>query len=81
MELANYPNAVQNFPIMLFVILWLLPFLFILILFPAIRQLRTDHIACLSLSMKLIMLLFLAMFWTGPLIDQMPCFLGVPNCD
>lgn len=23
----------------------------------------------------------IAVFWSGLVLDQMPCFLGVPNCD
>jgi len=26
-------------------------------------------------------LILIAWLWAGALVDQMPCFLGVPNCD
>jgi hypothetical protein len=31
--------------------------------------------------LKALWLLFVAWLWIGILIDQMPCFLGVQNCD
>jgi hypothetical protein len=31
--------------------------------------------------LRVVFLAFIARMWIGILIDQMPCFLGVPNCD
>ena len=62
----------QNAPglIVLFGLLWLLPALFVLIL-------RTSGYRLLRVAA----LLAIALFWGGVVADQMPCFLGVPNCD
>jgi hypothetical protein len=33
------------------------------------------------LTLRVVILLAAALFWGGLVNDQMPCFLGVPNCD
>ena len=84
MEVVNRRNFNQGFPIPLFVILWLLPVIFILILTPIVRNIRAgNHILArpINLLLSVTFLVLIAIVWTGALIDQMPCFLGVPNCD
>jgi hypothetical protein len=34
-----------------------------------------------NLALGIVVLFFLAMFVIGIVVDQLPCFLGVPNCD
>ena len=84
MEVVNRRNFNEGFPIPLFVIMWLLPMLFLLILIPIVRNLRAGN-SILANPIKLVFsitfLVLIAIVWTGALIDQMPCFLGVPNCD
>jgi hypothetical protein len=70
--------------IFLFGLLWLLPTAFIVILAPLVRAVRAGN----SILAHPINLLFRAAFlalgawmWVGLLIDQLPCFLGAPNCD
>ncbi|HEV2801256.1 MAG TPA: hypothetical protein VGW12_12205 [Pyrinomonadaceae bacterium] len=86
LESLNQTISRQNAPalIVLFGLLWLLPVAFILILVPTVRNLRAGR----SLSTNPINLLFrgallvlIALLWGGLLIDQVPCFMGVPNCD
>lgn len=73
-----------GFPTALFVILWLLPFAFILLLTPTIRNIRDGvgiaaHPA--SLVLRAALMIAIAGLWVSIINDQMPCFLGVPNCD
>jgi hypothetical protein len=68
----------------LFGFLWLLPTAFIVVLAPMARTLRagsgiTAHPA--ALFARVAFLALVAMAWGSLLIDQLPCFLGVPNCD
>ena len=84
MEVVNRRNFNEGFPVPLFVMMWLLPMLFILIGMPIVRSLRTGNSLLansLILMVRVIFLALLAWMWLGILIDQMPCFLGVPNCD
>lgn len=84
LELVNGGGADQDFPIVLFGILWLLPLLFILLVTPIVRRLRNYEggaVQMLPLLPSLGVAMLLAWFWIVLVIDQMPCFLGVPNCD
>ena len=84
MEVVNRRNFNEGFPVPLFVMMWLLPMLFILIGMPIVRNLRTGNSLLTNpiiLMVRVIFLALLAWMWLGILIDQMPCFLGVPNCD
>jgi len=69
---------------LLFGFLWLLPTLFIVTLMGVIRTARTGE-STLTHPVKLILRVaftaLLASVWTTLLLDQLPCFLGVPNCD
>lgn len=70
--------------ILLFGVLWLLPTTFIVILVPIVRAVRagTSHLMHpIVFVMKVAVLLFIAWSWTSLFIDQLPCFMGVPNCD
>lgn len=84
LELVNRRNLPQDFPVMLFLTMWLLPLFFILALMPILRNLRAANrspINPLSLVPRVLLMIFIAWFWIGLTLDQMPCFLGVPNCD
>jgi len=84
MEVVNRRNFNEGFPIPLFVIMWVLPIIFIVTLMPIVRNVRARNslIACpVNLLIRVVILVFIAWMWTGILIDQMPCFLGVPSCD
>lgn len=86
LESLNQPITKQNAPglILLFGVLWLLPTAFIFILVPIVRAVRAgDSLLAhpLTLLFKVAILVFLAWFWGSLFIDQLPCFLGVPNCD
>jgi hypothetical protein len=84
LELVNRRTFNEGFPIPLFVIMWVLPILFIATLMPIVRNVRAGNSIIASpvnLLIRIVILAFIAWMWTGLLIDQMPCFLGVPNCD
>ena len=64
-------------------VLWLLPAAFIVILMSILRSARGKRLAAnpITLSLKFASLALIAMVWGWCLMDQLPCFLGVPNCD
>ena len=84
MEIVNRRNFNEGFPIPLFAILWLLPILFIVTVMPIIRNVRAGNrllASPINLVFRVVFLSFIMWMWFGIVIDQMPCFLGVPNCD
>jgi hypothetical protein len=84
MEVVNRRNFNEGFPVVLFVTMWLLPLLFIFTATPIVRNIRAGNKLIASpvmLAIRVIFLAFLVWLWFGVVIDQMPCFLGVPNCD
>lgn len=85
MEVVNTRNLNAIFNVPLFGFMWLLPTIFILILVPIVRNLRRAGNSLManpvSLFISVIFLVLIAWMWASLLIDQMPCFLGVPNCD
>ena len=84
MEIVNRQNSTADFPIPLFVILWLLPVAFLHLLMPLMRTVRAGNSLLANpgkLVVRVVFLGFVAFLWIGILADQMPCFLGVPNCD
>jgi len=84
LELMNRRSFHEGFPIPLFGILWLLPVAFILILMPIVRNVQAGNRIMadpISLLLRVAFLILIAWLWSGIILDQMPCFLGVPNCD
>ena len=84
MEVINRRSFNEGFPIPLFVMMWLLPVLFMLIAMPIVRSVRAGSSILANpilLLSRVIVLAFLAWVWLSLLIDQTPCFLGIPNCD
>ena len=77
-------NNDENFPLPLFGFLWLLPFLILITLMPMVRQLRSREVFkrnALVVVLKGVFIASLALVCLMNVVDQMPCFLGVPNCD
>jgi hypothetical protein len=84
LELVNRRNFNESFPFPLFGFLWFLPIIFIVTLTPIVQTVRTGNsvlVKPISLLLRVALLLFIAWFWGSLVIDQLPCFLGVPNCD
>jgi hypothetical protein len=85
LEALNNTITRQNAPglILLFGVLWLLPTAFVVILAPIVRTVRAGNIMVnpISLLFRVAFLTLIATIWGWGFIDQLPCFLGVPNCD
>ena len=84
MEVVNRREFNEGFPFPLFIILWLLPVLFIRTGMPILRNVRAGNSLMarpIGLLFSVVFLILITMMWGGIVIDQMPCFLGVPNCD
>ena len=84
LELINRRSFHEGFPIPLFGILWLLPMAFILILMPIVQNVQAGNRIMadpISLSLRVAFLILIAWLWSGIILDQLPCFLGVLNCD
>lgn len=84
LELINRRNFHEGFPLPLFGILWLLPVIFILVLTPIVRDIKMRENIMINptrLLLSVASLIFIAWLWFVIILDQMPCVLGVPNCD
>jgi hypothetical protein len=84
LEMINGQEPYSNLPIPLFAILWLLPAAFFAILMPMMRSLVAGNDTKLrptTVVLTAAVLVIIASMWAGIVIDQMPCFLGLPNCD
>lgn len=84
LELVNRYSFHQPFPYPLFGMLWLLPTIFIAIQAPLVQKLRDGEIMVKEPILALLSVAILALIsvvYLGILIDQLPCFLGVLNCD
>ena len=84
LELVNRRSYHEVFPIPLFGLMWLLPLSFALTATPIVRSLSAGRRGLpnhLGLLAGVVFLVLIAWLWVGMIIDQMPCFLGVPRCD
>ena len=88
MEVVNRQNfraiGKEDFPFPLFGILWFGAMLFVLTGMPILRTVRAknDLLAHpVSLLLRIVVLVALAWAWGSWIVDQWPCFIGVPNCD
>lgn len=64
----------------LFGLLWLLTTAFAAILTSVVRGWREGG-GPVNLLLRIASLVLIAAMWGGIISDQLPCFLGVPNCD
>lgn len=84
LELVNRRNFNEDFPFVLFGFMWVLPVLFLVMLMTIVRNIRAGNSIManpVGFLLRAAFLVLIAWMWGGILIDQMPCFLGVPNCD
>lgn len=86
LEALNNTITRRNAPglVLLFGVLWLLPTAFIVILMPIVRNVRAGNAIMtnpFTLLFRVSLLTLIATVWGWGFIDQLPCFLGVPNCD
>ena len=84
LEAVNRGGFHDAFPVVLFVVMWLLSLSFFVVLMPVARSLgvkEAREAAPFALLPRLAVSLLVAGVWISLVLDQMPCFLGVPNCD
>lgn len=91
LAIFNRPSALSLRDVLdqtvVFGLLCLLPIIFIVILMALVRNVQAGNhrmatpANLLLLLSRVAFLVLLVMFWGGFMIDQLPCFLGVPNCD
>lgn len=84
LQLVNRMAFNEGFPFVLFAFMSLHALLIVLLLAPAVRRLReSGSLRALKLGhwAGLLVGVVLAVGYADVVIDQLPCFLGVPNCD
>jgi hypothetical protein len=84
LELRYGSGSYSNPPISLFGLLWALGTIFLITVASMAQTARVGGGLLahpVTLSLRLIFLLLVAWCWGFLIIDQLPCFLGVPNCD
>jgi len=84
MEIVNLGRIPDPFPYAIFLYLWLMFALFLICLFAIVRLAKSrvsKQERLPALLLNALVLLFTVMSIVYLLADQMPCFLGLPNCD
>lgn len=74
----------SGFPAALFAILWLAALAAVWTAAPTVRDLlagRNPFSNPPAAALRLCAFLLVTIFWFNIVADQMPCFLGIPNCD
>ena len=74
----------EDFPFVLFTFMSLHSLFIVVLLTPALRRLRAERtLSALKLGhgVESALSAFLIFVFVDVVIDQLPCFLGVPNCD
>ena len=69
--------------VVLFGFLWLLPFLSAVLGQRVMAEVVTQprRLPLRTVVAKVVLMIGLAVLWGALVIDQLPCFLAVPNCD
>ncbi len=84
LELLNRRSNAEEFPVALFTFLIVLPIAFILIMRPMVKVDNKEGKTFTNpvwLILRIFFLILIAILWIGVVADQMPCFMGIPNCD
>ena len=84
LELVNRRSFHEVFPIVLLGLLWFLPVIFIFTLIPIMQSIKAGNRFMANPTfflLRVVLLLLIAGLWGALVSDQIPCFLGVPNCD
>lgn len=84
LEWVNTGGFPQGFPFSVFGFLWGMPAFFYLILKWLVVRINTGRTGIrqwAALILLLAVLVIIAVAWVNFIADQMPCFLGIPNCD
>lgn len=84
LQWVNRRTFHEDFPFVLFTFMSLHSLFIVLLMTPALRRLRAERsLRALKFGHWAGLLLgtFLVYAYADVVIDQLPCFLGVPNCD
>lgn len=84
LELVNRRGFNEGFPVTVFGLMWLLPLGFIVLLLPIVRRRPAGPMTPaerLSLWTRIAVMGLIGFIWVALVADQMPCFVGQPNCD
>ncbi len=84
LQWVNRRTFHEDFPFVLFAFMSLHSLFIVLLLTPALRRLRAERsLRALKLVhwAGLLLSAFLGYAYADVVIDQLPCFFGVPNCD
>ena len=83
LEVLAAGRAGAGFPVALFAALWLLALACAAVARRVVRQLHDRDAAAggARLLLMLSVVVLLAGIWSRIVLDQLPCFLGAPNCD
>jgi hypothetical protein len=81
LELFNRRNFSAEFPFPLFLVMWLLSASFVFVVTPPVRNRAQRVNEGVRVLPRVVLVAAIAWMWLGLVADQMPCFLGVPNCD
>ena len=84
LESVNSPSFPADFPVVLFGVMWLMMMSFGFIALSFLRRLENGGRTTgdlVGLSWRVAALILIAWMLVSLIVDQMPCFLGVPNCD
>ena len=73
--------STYGFPTALFAVLWVLASAFMGLFLNLLKNVKNGSGLRLSLAASAILMLVIATVWGRLVVDQMPCFMGVPNCD
>jgi hypothetical protein len=77
------PGSLGNFPFPLFVLMWVLPMFAVNAVAPIVRGATRSSVLArpAGLVLRLAGAAVSATLWALVVQDQLPCFMGVPNCD
>ena len=82
LQRVNRGSSSDEFPTVLFVVIWLLAAIFIGTLLPMYTSLRAESKwNPATFALGAVVLVIAGSLWFSIVNDQMPCFMGVPNCD
>lgn len=84
LEIVNRWKFDESFPWALFIFAWVLQTVFVFIFIPIVKNIQLGKSLKekpIELAWRVVLLILIAYIWSGWVIDQWPCLMGVPNCD
>jgi hypothetical protein len=80
LEWLTTSGFLQSFPFHLFIFMWLSSSISVFLLWSVFKDFREKR-SPLIMIIKVILLASLVLGFVELIIDQWPCFMGIPNCD